>query len=66
MRRYLAATLLKTTTTQKVACPIMMVKKVRPPKKLVKTLLSAIPVTIPGRAIGRTKISEITSRPKNE
>ncbi len=41
-----------------------MVKKVKPPKKLVNTLFSAIPVTMPGNAIGRTNISEITSRPK--
>ena len=64
-RRYRAATLLKTTTIQKVACPITMVKKVNLPKKLVKTLFNAIPVTIPGNAIGSTKSKEMVSRPKN-
>ena len=63
--RYLAATLLKTTTIQKVACPTIIVKIVNSPKKLVNTLLRAIPVTIPGSAIGNTKSSEIESRPKN-
>ena len=42
----------------------MIVKKVKPPKKFVKTLFKAIPVTIPGSAIGSTNIKEITSRPK--
>jgi len=41
-----------------------MVKKVNLPKKLVNTLLSAIPVTIPGRAIGKTNSREIVLRPK--
>ena len=41
-----------------------IVKKVSFPKKFVKTLLSAIPVTIPGSAIGNTKRSEIESLPK--
>jgi hypothetical protein len=61
--------LLNTTTTQNVACPMMMVQieKVRP-KMLCPKLIAedkAIAVTIPGRAIGSTRANEIVSRPKN-
>ena len=35
------------------------------PKTWVKVELSAIPVTIPGSAIGRMTRNEIVSRPKN-
>src|SRR5665213_3421432 len=50
---------------QNVACPITIVvsEKFTPVK--VMNELSAIPVMIPGRASGRTKIKEIASRPKN-
>ena len=62
IRRSRAVTLLKTTTMQKVAWPTMIVKR---PAVMPKTGLSrfwmtdwsAIPVTMPGSAIGR-----ITSR----
>jgi hypothetical protein len=50
---------------QKVACPMIMVKSpVEIPKVLVKVLLSAIPVTIPGSEIGKTTSKDITSLPK--
>jgi hypothetical protein len=42
-----------------------MVKNVNLPKKFVKTLFRAIPVTIPGSAIGSTKRRDIASLPKN-
>jgi len=50
---------------QNVACPITIVKKVNLPKKFVKTLFRAIPVTIPGSAIGSTKRRDIASLAKN-
>ena len=50
---------------QNVACPTIIVKIVNSPKKLVNTLLKAIPVTMPGSAIGNTNSSDIDSRPKN-
>ena len=70
MRRSRAVTLLKTTTMQKVAWPTMIVKR---PALMPKTGLStfwmtdwsAIPVTMPGSAIGRITSSEIELRPKN-
>jgi hypothetical protein len=62
---YLAATLLNTTTMQNVACPTIIVKIVNLPKKLVNTLFKAIPVTMPGSAMGNTNSSDIDSRPKN-
>ena len=50
---------------QKVAWPTMTVNRLRSmPKTWVKVLLSATPVTIPGRAIGSTTRNEIVSRPK--
>ncbi len=54
---------------QKVACPTMIVK--RPSStpngsgRLRNVAFSAIPVTIPGSAIGRMTRNEIASRPKN-
>ncbi len=69
-RRKRASTLLKTITTQNVAWPITIV---RVPKVIQLTDSSAseievrraIPVTMPGRAIGNTTRTEIASRPKN-
>src|SRR5439155_18896753 len=53
------------TTMQNVACPIAIVHsdKLTPPN--AKNELSAIPVMIPGRAIGRTRMNETVSLPKN-
>ena len=48
-----------------MAWPTIIVKIVNSPKKLVNTLFNAIPVTMPGSAIGNTKSSEIDSLPKN-
>ena len=53
---------------QKVACPTMIVKSPRSTPngsgRLRKVAFSAIPVTIPGSAIGRMTRNEIASRPK--
>ena len=50
---------------QKVACPTITVNSVRStPSTWVKVALSAMPVTIPGSAIGRITRNEIVSRPK--
>ncbi len=50
---------------QKVAWPTITVNRVRSmPITCVKVSLRAIPVTIPGSAIGRTTMKEIVSRPK--
>src|SRR3977135_7066 len=49
---------------QKVACPMMIVVSEKlTPLKLMNEL-SAMPVMIPGSAIGSTSSSEIASRPK--
>ena len=53
------------TTMQKVAWPTTIVNRLRSmPRIWVKVELSAIPVTIPGSAIGRITRKEIVSRPK--
>ena len=50
---------------QKVAWPMITVSRLRLiPQTWVKVSLRAIPVTIPGRAIGRMITKEIVSRPK--
>ena len=50
---------------QKVACPTITVNSVRSTfSTCVKVAFSAMPVTIPGRAIGRITRNEIASRPK--
>src|SRR5918995_1613559 len=50
---------------QKVAWPTTTVNRLRStPSTCEKVELSAIPVTIPGRAIGRITRKEIVSRPK--
>src|SRR5262249_50267328 len=51
-------------TTQKVVCPTTMVQNERLIDQNAKNEFSAIPVMIPGSAIGRTKTNEIASRPK--
>src|SRR5207248_10661139 len=49
---------------QNVACPMMIVNRPKlSPLKLMKEF-SAMPVMIPGSAIGSTSSSEIASRPK--
>src|SRR5438445_12783290 len=56
-------------TMQKVVCPITMVQSDGVSwcaGLLRKKELSAIPVMIPGSAIGRITTNETTSRPKNE
>ena len=53
-RRSRATTLLKTTTMQNVACAITSDQSDRStPRIVVKALLSAIAVTMPGSAIGK-------------
>src|SRR5690242_740264 len=50
---------------QKVACPITIVQSERLMWLKVKKAFSAMPVMIPGSAIGRTSRNETDSRPKN-
>src|SRR5436190_20712572 len=51
---------------QNVAWPTITVNRLRlMPSTWVKVSDRATPVTIPGRAIGRTTRNEIVSRPKN-
>ena len=64
IRRSRATALLNTMTMQKVACPAMRVSRLSPPRKPVNSVLSAMPVTIPGRAIGSTSSRETLCRPK--
>src|SRR4051794_6329899 len=59
-----AITLLKTMTMQKVAWPITIVQYERLIDQNWKNEFSAIPVMIPGRAIGSTSKSDTDSRPK--
>ena len=66
IRRSRARTLLKTVTMQNVACATTIVRKPRSsPNTVRKALLRAMPVTMPGSAIGRMISSETVSRPKN-
>ncbi len=65
-RRSRATALLNTVTMQNVACDTISVKKPSlMPIIVVKTFASAMPVTMPGSAIGRMISSETESRPKN-
>ena len=65
VRRRRATTLLKTTTMQNVACPMTIVKSPSDtPSTWVKVELSAMPVTMPGSAMGSTTRNETASRPK--
>ena len=65
LRRNRATALLKTTTMQKVAWPTITVNSDRStPSTWVNVAFRAIPVTIPGSAIGRMIRNEIVSRPK--
>src|SRR4030095_610994 len=52
-------------TMQNVACPTMIVQSPKVDCQNEKNELNAMPVMIPGNAIGRTKRNEIVSRPKN-
>src|SRR5437763_723111 len=63
-RRRRATTLLKTMTTQNVAWPttIVQIENVMCPARNAE--LSAMAVTMPGSAIGKTSRNEIASRPK--
>src|SRR5581483_8611874 len=63
-RRSRATTLLKTITVQNVACPTTIVQRPKFSFQNVKKELKAIPVMIPGSAIGSTNTNEIASRPK--
>src|SRR5207244_1875593 len=49
---------------QKVACPITIVQSERSIPPVTKNEFSAIPVMIPGSAIGSTTTNETSSRPK--
>src|SRR5947209_19459449 len=49
---------------QNVACPITIVASDRFTPAKVKNEFSAIPVMIPGSAIGNTSTNDTTSRPK--
>ena len=60
-----ACTLLNTVTMQNVACAITTVRKPRSmPSMVRKALLRAMPVTMPGSAIGRMISSDTVLRPK--
>src|SRR6266498_3713085 len=65
-RRNRAMTLLKTMTMQNVAWPTATVNAEKPMAAVLIVALRAIPVTMPGRAIGSTNRKEMDSRPKNE
>ena len=70
MRRSRATTLLKTTTMQNVAWPRITVKRPNEIPSGTSTVLnaelSAIPVTMPGKAIGRITRKLIDCLPKKE
>src|SRR4051794_28293424 len=59
-----ASTLLKTSTMQNVACPITIVQYERSTDQNWKNEFRAMPVMIPGSAIGSTSSSEIDWLPK--
>jgi hypothetical protein len=64
VRRSRAMTLLTTVTMQNVACATTMVTKPSSqPNRVRNALLRAMPVTIPGSAIGRITSSDTVSRP---
>src|ERR1700681_744617 len=52
-------------TMQNVACPITIVHNEKVIWLKAKKELSDMPVMMPGRARGRIKANEMTSRPKN-
>ena len=60
-----AMMLLKTTTMQKVACPMTIVSVPSWVPVKANSELSAMPVMMPGSASGSTSRNEIASRPKN-
>src|SRR3954470_12141942 len=49
---------------QKVACPTMIVVSEKMTPRLLKNEFSAMPVMIPGSAIGSTSTNDTASRPK--
>ena len=53
IRRSRAEALFTTITMQNVACPATRVKNVSPPRAWVNSVFSAMPVTMPGSAIGQ-------------
>ena len=53
-------------TTQNVAWPTMIVSSPKSMPNVTNEVRSAMPVTTPGRAIGRTSRNEIVCWPKNE
>ena len=56
--------MLNTVTMQNVACAITIVTNPSSQPKIVRNaLFSAIPVTMPGSAIGRITSSDTVSRP---
>ena len=59
-------TLLKTTTTQNVAWPMMIVISPKSKPTARRAVFNAIPVTMPGSASGRTTTKLSVWRPKNE
>ncbi|MCY1556730.1 hypothetical protein D9M68_935050 [compost metagenome] len=63
-RRRRATTLLCTMTTQKVAWPTTMVQKPGLTSMSLKAESRAMPVTMPGRAIGRISMVVNASLPK--
>ncbi len=54
------------TTMQNVAWPMITVSRPRSIPIARNAVLRAMPVTIPGRAIGRMTAKDTASRPKNE
>src|SRR6185503_5904913 len=66
VRRSRAITLLNTTTMQKVAWPITIVRMLKEIRNVLIEELRAIAVTIPGRAIGKTRRKDTALRPKKE
>ncbi len=64
VRRSRASTLLYATTTQKVASPMMIVQRLKFTPVVLIAVRRAIPVMMPGSAIGRTSRNERLSLPK--
>ena len=65
VRRSRATTLLKTTTMQNVAWPMMIANRPNGIPEAFTDEFRAIAVTIPGSAIGSTSRNETELRPKN-
>ena len=65
IRRSRAIRLLNTTTIQKVVCPATIVSVLNWTPPNVKKEFRAMPVMMPGSAIGSMSSSEMASLPKN-